>query len=65
MWKTGRAAHSSVIESGVPVRVWVSAQQGLGLELVSRRWLSGSARGFRKSVLLEHAGSIAGAVLMR
>lgn len=43
-------------ESGVPVRVWVSAQQGLGLELVEQAMAERLGQDvMQESVLLEHA----------
>jgi|TARA_R110000796_G_scaffold63377_10_gene146708 GTP-binding protein HflX len=43
-------------ESGVPVRVWVSAQQGLGLELVQQAMAERLGQDvIQESVLLEHA----------
>ncbi|PCC97677.1 ribosome rescue GTPase HflX [Halopseudomonas pelagia] len=52
----GLEPHIQRDESGVPVRVWVSAQQGLGLELVEQAMAERLGQDvMQESVLLEHA----------
>jgi GTP-binding protein HflX len=52
----GLEPHIQRDESGVPIRVWVSAQQGLGLELVEQAMAERLGQDvMQESVLLEHA----------
>tara|TARA_R110002051_G_scaffold83393_1_gene147916 strand:- start:224681 stop:225982 length:1302 start_codon:yes stop_codon:yes gene_type:complete len=52
----GVEPHIQRDESGLPVRVWVSAQQGLGLELVQQAMAERLGQDvIQESILLEHA----------